>query len=187
MTRSSGPYHRVAVAELAGQIDLAGDARRPFDEKLADQPGVVRRPAGDQHDAPQTARIDLEPLEIGVVRLQQEPAAQGVGDGARLLVDLLEHEVRIAALLRLRGVPGDRARQPLERLPLDVGDHRLAGGHRDTTSPSSRKITSRVCSRMAGTSEARKVSPLPSPSTSGEAFLAAASSPGCLSEMTTSA
>ncbi len=109
-TRSSRADHRIAVAELAGQIDLAGDARRPLDQELADQPRVVRGAAGDEQDAPQPARIDLEPFEVGVMRLEQEPAAQRVGDGARLLVDLLEHEVRVAALLGLRRVPGDRAR-----------------------------------------------------------------------------
>ena len=93
-------------------------------------PAWYEVPQASSSDAPQPARIDLEPLQIGVVVLEQQTAAQGVGDGARLLVDLLEHEVRVAALLGLGGVPGDGARLPIARLPLDVGDHRLAGGDR---------------------------------------------------------
>jgi hypothetical protein len=60
---------------------------------------VVRRPARQQHHAPQAARVDLEPVQIGVVLLEQQARRKRVGDGARLLVDLLEHEVRVAALL----------------------------------------------------------------------------------------
>ena len=48
-TRSPGADHRLAVAELAGQIHLAGDARRRLDQELADQRRVVRGPAGQQH------------------------------------------------------------------------------------------------------------------------------------------
>ncbi len=49
---------------------------------------------------------------------------------------------------------------------------------RRATSPSSRKSILRVCARIAGTSEATKLSPSPRPMTSGEAFLATTISPG---------
>ena len=108
-----------------------GDARGPFDQELA-------RPAPAWYEVPQASSStrrsprgsSSKPLQIGVAGLEQQAPAQGVGDGPRLLVDLLEHEVRVAALLGLRGVPVDGARLPLARLPLDVGDHRLAGGDR---------------------------------------------------------
>src|SRR5216683_3102303 len=54
-------------------------------------------------------------------------------------------------------------------------------------SPSSRKITSRVCARIAGTSLATKLHLSPSPSTSGEAFFATTSISGDRSLITASA
>ena len=54
---------------------------------------------------------------------------------------------------------------------------------RCTISPSSRKTTSRVYGRKAGTSEARKYSPMPRPMHRGLAFLAAQISPGRSSEI----
>ena len=57
---------------------------------------------------------------------------QGVADRAGLLVDLLEHEVTVAALLRLNRVPRDRLF--LERLRLALGVHDPQGvrlDHRD--------------------------------------------------------
>ena len=172
-TRSPAPDHRVAVAELARQIDLAGNARRALDQELADEAGVVRGPAGEQHHPPQVLHVDLEPLQVGVVGFEPQPGPQRVGDGARLLVDLLEHEVRVAALLRLRRVPGDGLRRARRRACRRGWSASTPAALISATSPSSRKITSRVCSRKAGTSEARNVSPLPSPMTSGEATLAA--------------
>jgi hypothetical protein len=55
-------------------------------------------------------------------------------------------------------------------------------------SPSSRIRTSRVWARMAGTSDATKYSPLPSPTTTPPApVLAATSAPGSRSERTPTA
>src|ERR1019366_1434279 len=53
------------------------------------------------------------------------------------------------------------------------------------SSPSSSTIARRVCSRIAGISEATKFSPSPSPSTSGVAVLAATSLSGSVSDSTT--
>jgi len=71
---------------------------------------VVRGAAGHQHDA-------LDGLDRLVVQhvvgehdgaaLGLDPPAQGVGGGARLLVDLLQHEVPVPALLGQDGIPGD--------------------------------------------------------------------------------
>ena len=51
-----------------------------------------------------------------------EPAEQRVGDGLRLLVDLLEHEVVVAALLGGRQVPVDVVLAHLARVAVEVGD-----------------------------------------------------------------
>ncbi len=123
-----GTDHRIAVAELAGEIDLARDARRALDQELPDQAGVIRGAAREQHHAAQLLRVDVEAFQIGVAGLEAQARAQRVGDRARLLVDLLEHEVRVAALFRLRRVPGDGLRRAGDRVALDVGDLRAGGG-----------------------------------------------------------
>ena len=50
---------------------------------------------------------------------------------------------------------------------VEVGDDDASRGRRSATSPSSRKITSRVWARTAATSEARKFSPSPTPTMRG--------------------
>ena len=49
-------------------------------------------------------------------------SAQRVGHRARLLVDLLQHEVAVAALLRQDRVPEDPDRRPLDRRAVELGD-----------------------------------------------------------------
>ena len=69
--------------------------------------------------------------------VEHEPAvevgagAQGVGDGLRLLVDLLGHERRVAALLGGRGVPGHGERAALDRGAGEVGDAEPVGADLD--------------------------------------------------------
>ena len=95
------------------------------------------------------------------------PAEHRVGDRRGLLVDLLAHEPVVAALLGGRQVPVDV-----------VGPCASAGlPSKSVTSTPSRVIVttwswpssraSRVCSMKAATSEARKFSPSPRPTTSG--------------------
>ena len=85
---------RVAVAELAGELDLDGDPAPVLDRVLGDLPGVGGGAAGDDHDLVDRAQhrlVDAQLVEhqlaVGV-----RAAQQGVGDGLRLLVDLLVHE-----------------------------------------------------------------------------------------------
>src|SRR6185436_17045710 len=47
----SGLDHGIAVAELAAVIDFGRNARNLLEEVFADETGVPRRAAGDEHDA----------------------------------------------------------------------------------------------------------------------------------------
>ena len=58
ITRSSGPTHGVAVAVLRRDVHLDRHARPLLDRVPADEAGVVRGPAGDDHD-PADAREQL--------------------------------------------------------------------------------------------------------------------------------
>ncbi len=114
---------RVAVAELAGQLDLDRDAGPVLDGVLGDQAGVVGGAAGDDEDL-----VDVAQLLVGEPDLVEhqlaaaaQPAEQGVGDRLRLLGDLLEHEPVVAALLGGSGVPVDPVGLRLGRRAVEAG------------------------------------------------------------------
>ena len=123
--------HRVAVAELAGQLGLHGQPRPVLDRVLGQQPGVIRGAAGDDEHL-----VDLAQLLIGEALLVEHDAAvdevaqQGVGDGGGLLGDLLEHEVLVAALLGGRQIPVDMkvAGTRVRPVAVEVGDPVAVGG-----------------------------------------------------------
>ena len=100
--------NRVAVTELAGQLDLDGQPGPVLDRVLGQQPGVVGGAAGHHEHL-----VDLAQLLIGEALLVEHDAAvdemaeQSVGDRGGLLGDLLEHEVLVATLFGGRDVPVD--------------------------------------------------------------------------------
>ena len=121
---------------------------------------MVRGAAGDEEDAldaPDRGAVERHLGQHDRARLGRDAAAERVGDGARLLVDLLEHEVPVAALLRHDRIPED---------PRGVARHRSPASVETSTpcavttamSPSSRITTSRVCARIAGMSDAMNIS-----------------------------
>ena len=100
--------HRVAIAELRGHLDLDGDARPVLDGLLADQPRVIRGAAGDdEHLVDVTQFLVVEALLVEDDLAVDEMPQQRVANCVRLLLDLLEHEVVVAALLGGREVPVD--------------------------------------------------------------------------------
>ncbi len=64
----------------------------------------------------------LDRVEEDAGVLEVHAAGEGVLHGLGLLVDLLEHEVLVAALLRLDGVPVEAVDRALDRLALAVPD-----------------------------------------------------------------
>ena len=94
---------RIAIAELAGVLDLDGDAGELLEQILADQRRVIAGAAGRQDDALDLAQLlrcrgsgrRSGRVRVGVV----EPAAQGVLQRFGLLVNLLEHVVLEVALV----------------------------------------------------------------------------------------
>ena len=100
--------NRVAVTELAGQLDLDGQPRPVLDRVLGEQPGVIGRAARHHEHL-----VDLAQFLVAQSLLVEDDAVvgevpeQGVGDRGGLLGDLLEHEVLVAALFGGRQVPVD--------------------------------------------------------------------------------
>ena len=100
--------HRVAVDPLARDVGLDRDARPLLDRVAADDTGVVRGAAGDDHDPAQLSQlflVDAEPVEHEVA--VAHAVADRLGDALGLLVDLLEHERLVAGALGRVVVPVD--------------------------------------------------------------------------------
>jgi hypothetical protein len=93
-----------------------------LDRVLGDQPGVVRGAAGDHEDLVHvTQHLLVDPLLVQHDPAGHQVAAQGVLHRGRLLVDLLQHEVPVAALLRGGQVPVDEEVPAVHRGAVEVG------------------------------------------------------------------
>ena len=121
------PQQRVAVAELAGQVDVGRDAREALEHRAADQSRVPGRAAGDDLYAakpPHPGLVELDSVEVDVAVLFEHARADRVADCPRLLVDLLLHEAVIAALLGLDRIPLDAQRVTLHACAVAAEDRR---------------------------------------------------------------
>ena len=96
---------RVAVAVLGAVVHLDRHAGELLDQELADQPGVPGGAAGQRCGCARSARAPprrSSPCRTGSAASSKSTrAGEGVLHGLGLLVDLLEHEVLVAALLGL--------------------------------------------------------------------------------------
>src|SRR4051795_7015269 len=109
--------HGIPVTPLACDVRLDGDTGPLLDDVATDDGSVIGGAAGDDHDA--TEILDLELVQADA--LEHELAApRAIADRLphcfRLLVDLLEHEGLVAALLGDLVVPVHR----LDVLVLDL-------------------------------------------------------------------
>ena len=100
---------RVAVAVLTRDVDLDADPGPSLDRVLGDQRGVVRRTRRDQHHALDLAQLLVTDAQFvkGDGSVAAAAVEQRRADGVGLLVDLLGHEVVVAALLCGLEVPVD--------------------------------------------------------------------------------
>ena len=115
----------IAVAPFAGVIDFDRNAGQVLDHELAGQSGVPTGAAGGDIDLLQSFELgftDLHLVEKDGAGVLRDAAERGVADGARLLINLFEHEVLEAALLRHDGIPGDALRFALQRIAVEIGN-----------------------------------------------------------------
>src|SRR5581483_9127489 len=125
----------IAVAEFATVIDFHGKARKPFDDVLPGQPGVPARAAGDNFDLFEAAKIgfgDIDLVQEDAAAFETHTAEHGVFDGARLLKDLFEHEMLVAALFGHNGVPQNMRDLAAHRAAVEIGQmHAFGSDDRD--------------------------------------------------------
>jgi len=96
-----------------------------LDHHLADERAVPARTACRDDDVIEVLQLvlaQIESAELGESVFVHGAAAHRVLDALRLLHDLLQHEVREAALLDLLQIPIDAADAFLDRLRIEVGD-----------------------------------------------------------------
>jgi hypothetical protein len=111
---------------------LDRDPRPLLDHVPADDGRVVGRPAGEDDDPPKVRELlvgDADALEHE--RPVADTVAERLLDGVRLLVDLLQHERLVAALLRDLVVPVDLQHVALDLAALDADEAGAVGGDRD--------------------------------------------------------
>ena len=140
-TRCLRVEQRPAVAELAGVVDFDRDAGQLLDQELAHQAGVPGGAAGDQHrlaDRRSFGRVQAQVLQAHPRRVADEPAPERVQQGPGLLVDLLEHEVAVAAPGRAEWVVGHGLEGPVDGRAVQPGDASTPPGPTTASSPLSR-------------------------------------------------
>ena len=171
------------------RLDVDGQPRPLLDQVAADHARVVRGAAGGDRDA-----VDAEQLLVGrgprssTTSPPCEALADRLAHRLGLLVDLLEHERLVAALLGGGVVPVDvvsASRSMLAAVEVEQLD--ALGRDHDELAVARSSLTSRVCSRNATTSDATNVSPSPRPSTSGHCRRAPTIRSGCSGETTQNA
>ncbi len=129
--------NRLAVAVLTGDVCFDRDLRELLDHGAPDQRRVVRGAAGDQVHAVDRLRrlgreVDAVEVEVGRAVVPDDARSDRVGNGTRLLVDLLLHEAVVAALFRRDGIPVDQLGIAAQRRTLDVEDREfVATEHRE--------------------------------------------------------
>ena len=125
---------RIAVAVLRSIVDLDADLGQRLDQILSDQCRMPRGAARQQRDLVDRAQRgvrNIEVLEEDSPRIERHAPEDGVAAGRGLLVDLLEHEVLVAALLRRDRIPEHALRRLRDFTPRIVGElHAGAGDHR---------------------------------------------------------
>ena len=82
----------------------------------------------DPVDQGQLALAQVEAAEDAGAEGVVQPSPDGVGQGDRLLADLLEHEVLVARLLGGGGVPVDMGHLAGDRHVVDGAQFHVAGG-----------------------------------------------------------
>ena len=107
----------IAIAEFAAVIDFDLQAGKPFDHELSGEAGVPAGAAGDDAHLLEFAELlfgDVHFVEEDFSGVLRDAAEESVADGARLLENLLLHEMLVAALFGHDGVPGDVMRGAID-------------------------------------------------------------------------
>src|SRR6266404_915997 len=116
---------RVAIAKLRSVIHLDWNPRQFFEHVLAGHRRMQARSASDRLYRSELAKLgfaNLHLIQIDATRRLRDAADGRVSNRARLLVNLLQHVMLEAALLRRYRVPGYPVNLRRNRIALEVSD-----------------------------------------------------------------
>ena len=126
---------RVTVAEFGGGLDFGRERGEFLEREITDHAGVQRSAAADHDDTLQVEEFAGAGANAGQDRgaVQQiQTAPEGVSDRLGLLVDLLEHEMVVAALLHRPGLELQFGDVTVHRRMIQVRDvHGVSGDQGD--------------------------------------------------------
>src|ERR1017187_7577894 len=91
----------------------------------AGQRGLLTGAASDNlplAEARELGRRDIHLIQKHLAGFLADAAQRGVPDGARLLIDFLEHEVLVAALFRQDGVPQNVLAFAVDGVALEIAE-----------------------------------------------------------------
>ncbi len=120
-TSAAGCGHAVAIPVFARDLDRAGNAGERLDPLLRDERRVVAGAAG-QHQHAVDSRQHGSRVGAEQRRIDAGDGFERVRDGARLLEDLLLHEVAVRAQLDRSPRRFDRDHGPLDALAARIVD-----------------------------------------------------------------
>ena len=116
---------RVAIAELAGKLDLHRHVRQPLDQILPHERRMPARAASRKHNPPHPSQprgAQVQSAEPGRRFRPAHPAPARVDHGLRLFADFLDHVVRVPAQLDRVRLPVDAIDPRRDRPMLDMAD-----------------------------------------------------------------
>ena len=120
---------RLAVAELRGDLDVAGQVGQFLERITPDLAGIEGGAAGNDLQAVDGGEVRR--VRLGLAVHEVEVVREGVLDAVRLLMDLLFHEVPVLALLDEGRGGGDLDDRPGDSIAADVEHPRAAAVEAD--------------------------------------------------------
>ena len=115
----------IAIPVFRSDVDFGRDASQFFEEIFCQQAGMVSRAASDDHDLADGFDIFRRPVqfvELDVLAISGDAAAQGILESLRLFVDFLQHEVVEAALFSCFSVPIDDKDLLADGIAVHIGN-----------------------------------------------------------------
>src|SRR5882762_4450423 len=113
----------VAIAKLAAIVDLDLHTRQALDHEFPGQARMPARSAGHDAHLLKVAELlfgNLHFAQKNLAGILRNAAEQRVADGARLLENLLLHEMLVPALFGHDGIPGDMLGGALDRATVVI-------------------------------------------------------------------
>src|SRR6185503_20047870 len=117
-------HYRTAITKLGSVIDIDGHARELLDHVFTGESRMPRGATRGDLDGSELLEVSFRDVahlvEKHLATVERDSSLHGVAHGSWLLVNLLEHEMLEAALLRHDRIPGDPLNRRLHRVAFEI-------------------------------------------------------------------